>query len=53
VDSQASSEIMELFGQLNEMLGSTVVMATHDEFVLSRFPARSVRLGASVLEEAS
>src|SRR5215472_12324551 len=31
VDSQSSAEIMELFGQLNEK-GSTVVMATHDEF---------------------
>jgi len=43
VDSRASAEIMELFAQLNEM-GSTVVMATHDEFVLSTYPARVVPL---------
>ena len=50
VDKDASAEIMELFGQLNENLGSTVVMATHDEYVLSRYPARAVRLQTPVLE---
>jgi cell division transport system ATP-binding protein len=50
VDKDASAEIMEVFGQLNENLGSTVVMATHDEFVLSRYPARAVRLQNPVLE---
>jgi cell division transport system ATP-binding protein len=50
VDKDASAEIMELFGQLNENLGSTVVMATHDEYVLSRYPARAVRLQGPVLE---
>jgi cell division transport system ATP-binding protein len=53
VDSQASGEIMELFGQLNEMMGSTVVMATHDEFVLHRYPARAIRLGHEPLGVAS
>jgi ABC-type ATPase involved in cell division len=53
VDSRASAEMMELFGQLNEMMGSTIVMATHDEFVLTRYPARSIRLGPGVLEVAS
>jgi cell division transport system ATP-binding protein len=56
IDSEASSEIMELFGQLNELLGSTVVMATHDEFVLTRYPARAFRLGPEkvhALEAAS
>ena len=50
VDKDASSEIMELFGQLNENLGSTVVMATHDEYVLSRYPARAIRLLTPALE---
>jgi cell division transport system ATP-binding protein len=50
VDKDASADVMELFGQLNENLGSTVVMATHDEFVLSRYPARAVRLQSPVLE---
>jgi ABC-type ATPase involved in cell division len=53
VDSQASGEMMELFGQLNEMMGSTVVMATHDEFVLHRYPARAIRLGPASLGVAS
>jgi ABC-type ATPase involved in cell division len=43
LDSQSTAEIVELFRQLNGM-GSTIVMATHDEFVLSRYPARAVRL---------
>jgi cell division transport system ATP-binding protein len=53
VDKDASAGIMELFGQLNENLGSTIVMATHDEYVLSRYPARAVRLQTPVLEVAS
>jgi cell division transport system ATP-binding protein len=52
VDSHNSGEIMELFWQLNE-LGGTVVMATHDEFVLSRFPARAVPLQPDLLGVAS
>jgi cell division transport system ATP-binding protein len=53
VDKDASAEIMELFGQLNENMGSTVVMATHDEYVLSRYPARAIHLRPHVLEAAS
>src|SRR5919108_3820834 len=43
VDSETSARILELFAELND-LGSTVVMATHDEFVLSRYTARAVWL---------
>jgi cell division transport system ATP-binding protein len=50
VDKDASSDIMELFGQLNEQMGSTVVMATHDEYVLSRYPARAIKLQTPMLE---
>ncbi|HXM55052.1 MAG TPA: ABC transporter ATP-binding protein [Candidatus Dormibacteraeota bacterium] len=53
VDKDASADIMELFGQLNEQMGSTVVMATHDEFVLSRYPARAIRLGPHELSEGA
>jgi cell division transport system ATP-binding protein len=53
VDKDASAEIMELFGQLNEQMGSTIVMATHDEYVLNRYPARAIRLQPHVLEAAS
>src|SRR5438105_10622676 len=54
LDSQSTAEIVELFRQLNGM-GSTVLMATHDEMVLSRYPARAVRLRArpGLLEVAS
>jgi cell division transport system ATP-binding protein len=43
LDSQNSREIMELFRQLNG-LGSTVIVATHDELVLRAFPARIVEI---------
>ena len=52
VDSETSCRILELFAELND-LGSTVVMATHDEFVLSRFSARAVWLRPEQLEVAS
>jgi cell division transport system ATP-binding protein len=50
VDKDASSDIMELFGQLNEQMGSTVVMATHDEYVLARYPSRAIALQTPMLE---
>ncbi|MBO0708056.1 MAG: ABC transporter ATP-binding protein [Candidatus Dormibacteraeota bacterium] len=51
VDSGVSAEIMELFGQLNELMGSTVVMATHDEWVLDKYPARVIRLRTGSLPQ--
>ncbi|MBO0709497.1 MAG: ABC transporter ATP-binding protein [Candidatus Dormibacteraeota bacterium] len=51
VDSGVSAEIMELFGQLNELMGSTVVMATHDEWVLDKYPARVIRLRTGTLPQ--
>ncbi|MFZ0215328.1 MAG: ABC transporter ATP-binding protein [Candidatus Dormiibacterota bacterium] len=51
VDSEVSAEIMDLFGQLNQELGSTVLMATHDEWVLDKFPARVIRLRATSLPQ--
>jgi cell division transport system ATP-binding protein len=52
IDSATSAEIMSLFLQLNR-LGSTVLVATHDELLLSRFPARAVHLGARPMGLAS
>lgn len=52
VDSRSSARIMDIFKELNG-IGSTVVMATHDEFVLSRYPARAVRLKPHLLEAVS
>ncbi|MGH7911586.1 MAG: cell division ATP-binding protein FtsE [Candidatus Dormibacteraceae bacterium] len=51
VDSDVSAEIMDLFGQLNEELGSTVLMATHDEWVLDKYPARVIRLRTGSLPQ--
>ena len=50
--NDVSARILELFAELND-LGSTVIMATHDEFVLSRFCARAVWLKEERLEVAS
>lgn len=44
LDLETSTEIMEIFKLLNQ-LGSTVLMATHDEVIQQRYPARTVRLG--------
>jgi cell division transport system ATP-binding protein len=52
LDSPTSAEIMELFAQLNGM-GSTVIMATHDEWVLSSFPAPTLRIELEPMSKAS
>jgi cell division transport system ATP-binding protein len=52
LDSGTSSEILDIFRLLNQ-LGGTVIMATHDEVVLNRYPARIVRLPYLALERAS
>lgn len=52
VDSPTSGGIMELFAELNGM-GSTVIMATHDEFVLGRYPAPTIRLESLPMRVAS
>jgi ABC-type ATPase involved in cell division len=52
LDSRSSAEIVELFRELNGN-GSTIVMATHDEVMLSRFPARAVRLRPPPLLEVA
>ena len=52
LDPRSSDGIVELFRQLNG-LGSTVVMATHDEYVLARYPARAIRLRPVAMEVAS
>jgi len=52
VDSPTSGGIMELFAELNGM-GSTVIMATHDEWVLARYPAPTIRLEPVPMRVAS
>lgn len=51
LDSHSSGEIVQLFRQLNGV-GSTVLVATHDDFVLKRYPAPTVRLQPHVLKVA-
>jgi ABC-type ATPase involved in cell division len=52
LDSPTSAEIMELFAELNTM-GSTVIMATHDEWVLSSFPAPTLSIEPLPMRKAS
>jgi ABC-type ATPase involved in cell division len=52
LDSPTSAEIMDLFSQLNGM-GSTVIMATHDEWVLASFPAPTLSIETMPLRQAS
>ena len=43
LDSQTSREIMMLFREIQEM-GTTVLIATHDELLMEDFPSRVLRL---------
>jgi cell division transport system ATP-binding protein len=51
VDSPTSAEIMKLFAELNGM-GSTVIMATHDEWVLATFPHPTLVLETAAMVQA-
>ena len=43
LDPETSDEIMQLLFQISKEYGTTVVMATHDYRVVSKFPARTIR----------
>lgn len=43
LDSQTARDIMNLFLEIQEM-GTTVVIATHDENLMKEFPARTIQL---------
>jgi cell division transport system ATP-binding protein len=43
LDSQTAREIMSLFREIHEM-GTTVLIATHDEQLMSEYPARVIEL---------
>jgi cell division transport system ATP-binding protein len=43
LDPETSDEIMQLLFQISKEYGTTVVMATHDYRVVSKFPARTLR----------
>jgi len=43
LDSKTSREIMSLFQEINDM-GTTVLIATHDESIMEEFPARVIEL---------
>lgn len=43
LDSQTAREIMALFQEIHQM-GTTVLIATHDEFLMGAFPARIIQL---------
>jgi cell division transport system ATP-binding protein len=43
LDPETSDEIMQLLFQISKEYGTTVIMATHDYRVVSKFPARTLR----------
>ena len=43
LDPETTDEIMNLLFQISRDYGTSVVMATHDYFVLNKFPARTIR----------
>ena len=43
LDPETSDEIMQLLFQISQEYGTTVIMATHDYRVVSKFPARTLR----------
>lgn len=43
LDAQTAREIMALFREIHEM-GTTVLIATHDELLMNEFPARVIEL---------
>jgi cell division transport system ATP-binding protein len=43
LDPETSDEIMQLLFQISREYGTTVIMATHDYRVVSKFPARTIR----------
>ncbi|MEM8732781.1 MAG: ABC transporter ATP-binding protein [Planctomycetota bacterium] len=51
LDSQSGSEIMELFQQLNEQRGTTLVVVTHDEKVALCGSRRIRMLDGTILED--
>ncbi|HEY2649622.1 MAG TPA: ATP-binding cassette domain-containing protein [Puia sp.] len=54
LDPETSDEIMQLLFQISKEYGTTVVMATHDYRVVSKFPARTLRTEkGKVLDNAS
>ena len=51
LDSRTAREIMSLFQEINEM-GTTVLIATHDEALMEEFPARVIELNqGKVIED--
>jgi macrolide transport system ATP-binding/permease protein len=49
LDSRTSEEVLELFQQLNEKEGVTIILVTHDEQV-ARYAKRIIRISDGVLE---
>ncbi len=43
LDPETSDEIMQLLFQISKEYGTTVIMATHDYRVVSKYPARTLR----------
>lgn len=43
LDPETSDEIMQLLFQISKDYGTSIIMATHDYMVISKFPARTIK----------
>ena len=43
LDPETSDEIMQLLFHISRDFGTTIVMATHDDVVINKFPARTIK----------
>lgn len=50
LDNQTARDIMQLFQEIHEM-GTTVLIATHDETLMEEFPARIIQLSRGHLHQ--
>ncbi len=49
LDSRTGEEIMELLREVNQTLGTTVIMVTHERALAERYASRLIQLGDGVL----
>jgi cell division transport system ATP-binding protein len=51
LDPETSDEIMQLLFQISRDYGTSIIMATHDYRVISKFPARTVRTERGIITD--
>lgn len=53
LDPDTSDEIMQLLIKLNKELNTAIIMATHNYFLLEKYPTRTIRVQQGILEESN